>query len=223
MRTLGDLWWSLRHNGIVTNDWLPRALEESRARGHLGPQSNEPQIAHSEGFARCWETIRPTPPTNYLDLGSGGGLPGLVLMERWRCHAVLLDSMEKRGNFLREVLDWPDAPKEGEVITARAEDAARWPELEGQFDLVTARSFGSPAVTSECAARFLKVGGVLIVSEPPGERVDERWKAAGLEPLGLVAQGRSRFGTAYEVLIKEGPTDKRYPRVSGTPKKRPLF
>lgn len=223
MRTLGDLWWLLRHNGIVTNDWLTRALEESRARGHLGPQSIEVQIAHAEGFARSWETIRPTPPTDFLDLGSGGGLPGLVLLERWRCHAVLLDSMEKRSNFLREALDWPDAPKEGEVITARAEDAARWPELEGQFDLITARSFGSPAVTSECAARFLKIGGVLVVSEPPGERVDERWKASGLEPLGLVAQGRSRFGTAYEVLIKESPTDKRYPRPSGTPKKRPLF
>jgi 16S rRNA (guanine527-N7)-methyltransferase len=131
--------------------------------------------------------------------------------------------MEKRSSFLREALAWTGAPAEGEVITARAEDAARWPELEGQFDLVTARAFGSPAVTSECAVRFLKLGGVLIVSEPPGERVEERWKISGLELLGLVAQGRSRFGTAYEVLIKEAPTDKRYPRVSGTPKKRPLF
>ena len=158
-----------------------------------------------------------------MDLGSGGGLPGLVLLDRWHGHAVLLDSMEKRSNFLREVLAWPDAPKNGEVVTARAEEAARWPELEGRFDLVTARSFGSPAVTSECAVRFLKLGGVLIISEPPGERVDERWKASGLGLLGLVAQGRSRYGTAYEVLIKEGATDAHYPRVTGTPKKRPLF
>lgn len=205
------------------NDWLVRALEESRARGHLGPQSIEPQIAHAEGFARCWEAIRPTPPGDFLDLGSGGGLPGLVLLERWRCRAVLLDSMEKRSKFLREALGWSDAPGSGEVITARAEEAARWPELEGRFDLVTARSFGSPAVTSECAVRFLKLGGVLVISEPPGERVDERWKASGLRLLGLVAQGRSRYGTAYEVLIKESPTDTHYPRASGTPKKRPLF
>lgn len=207
----------------MNNDWLLRALEESRARGYIGPQSNEIQISHAEGFALSWEAIRLTPPVDLLDLGSGGGLPGLVLLERWHCHEVLLDSMEKRSNFLREALAWPGAPKDGEVITARAEDAARWPELEGQFDLVTARSFGSPAVTAECGVRFLKIGGVLIVSEPPGERTDERWNLVGLELLGLAAQGRSRFGTAYEVLIKERATDKRYPRASGTPKKRPLF
>lgn len=207
----------------MNNDWLPRALEESRARGFLGPQAIAPQITHAEGFALCWEAIRPNPPATLLDLGSGGGLPGLVLLDRWRCHEVFLDSMGKRSNFLEEVLDWPDAPKSGKVITARAEEAARWAELEGKFDLVTARSFGPPAVTAECAVRFLGIGGVLIVSEPPSERTDERWSPKGLALLGLVAQGRSRYGTGYEVLIKEQPTAAEYPRASGTPKKRPLF
>ena len=205
------------------NEWLIRALEESRARGYLGPQAIEPQIAHAQGFALCWEAIRVTPPEHLLDLGSGGGLPGLVLLDRWRCHEVFLDSMAKRSNFLSEALAGPGAPQRGEVVIARAEQAARWPELEGKFDLVTARSFGPPAVTAECAVRFLKIGGVLIVSEPPGERPDERWSKGGLSLLGLAAQGRSRYGTAYEVLVKESSTDKEYPRPSGIPKKRPLF
>jgi len=131
--------------------------------------------------------------------------------------------MVKRSNFLQEALDWPDAPEGGEVVVARAEEAARWPELEGQFDLVTARSFGPPAVTVECAARFLKVGGVLVVSEPPTERAEERWKPQGLARLGFVARGRTRYGAAYEVLVKEKPTPDEFPRASGTPKKRPLF
>lgn len=205
------------------NDWLPRALEESRARGFLGPQPIEPQIVHASGFAQCWEAIRHTPPQALLDLGSGGGLPGLVLLDHWHSHTVLLDSMVKRSGFLREVLAWPDAPKGGEVVVARAEEAARWPELDGQFDLVTARSFGHPAVTAECAARFLKIGGVLIVSEPPTERSEERWKPSGLAQLGLAALGRTRHGAAFEVLVKERPTDRKYPRASGTPKKNPLF
>jgi len=208
---------------MMNSDWLPRALEESRARGFLGPQPIEPQIAHAEGFALCWEAIRSTPPASLLDLGSGGGLPGLVLLERWGCHEVFLDSMEKRSNFLKEALELPGAPGSGQVVTARAEDAARWPEFDEKFDLVTSRSFGPPAVTAECAVRFLKVGGVLIVSEPPAERTEERWNTAGLALLGLVAQGRSRYGTAYEVLIKESPTAREYPRASGTPKKKPLF
>ncbi len=77
--------------------------------------------------------------------------------------------MEKRSAFLNEALAWPAAPSQGNVVVARAEEAARWPEFDGQFDLVTARSFGPPAVTAECAVRFLKPGGVLIVSEPPTE------------------------------------------------------
>jgi 16S rRNA (guanine527-N7)-methyltransferase len=208
---------------MVNEAWLPRALEESRARGFLGPQPIEPQITHAEGFAHCWESMRDTPPSDLLDLGSGGGLPGLVLLERWQCRAVFLDSMAKRSSFLSEALDWPGAPAKGEVVTARAEEAARWPELEGGFDLVTARSFGPPATTAECAVRFLKVGGVLIVSEPPSDRTEERWNPKGLALLGLVARGRSRFGAGYEVLVKETPTDREYPRASGTPKKRPLF
>jgi 16S rRNA (guanine527-N7)-methyltransferase len=207
----------------VNSDWLSRALEESRARGFLGPQAIEPQIAHASGFAQCWGAFQTTPPSSLLDLGSGGGLPGLVLLEHWRCRTVLLDSMMKRSSFLREVLAWPDAPLGGEVVTARAEEAARWPELDDEFDLVTARSFGSPAVTAECAARFLKVGGVLIVSEPPTESTVERWKRAGLTRLGLVDRGRVRFGAAFEVLVKESATPGDYPRSSGTPKKHPLF
>ena len=207
----------------MTSDWLPRALEESRARGFLGPQAIEPQIAHAEGFAYCWEAVRPTPPSNFLDLGSGGGLPGLVLLDRWRAKATFLDSMVKRSKFLDEVLARDGAPGVGQVVTARAEEAARWPELDGAFDLVTARSFGPPATTAECAVRFLRVGGVLIVSEPPTERTEERWNPKGLVILGLRAQGRARYGAGYEVLVKDQPTASLYPRPSGVPKKKPLF
>ena len=207
----------------MTSDWLSRALEESRARGFLGPQPIEPQIIHAEGFAKCWEALRETPPARLLDLGSGGGLPGLVLVERWGCSGVFLDSMTKRSTFLGEALLWPEAPQNCDVVNARAEEAARWPEMDGQFDLVTARSFGPPAVTAECAVRFLSVGGVLIVSEPPSERTEDRWNPSGLGILGLKAQGRSRYGAGYEVLVKVRPTDKQFPRPVGTPKKKPLF
>ncbi len=207
----------------MQNEWLSRALEESRARGFLGPQPIDPQIVHAEGFAKCWESLHETPPGKLLDLGSGGGLPGLVLVQRWKCSATFLDSMEKRSSFLREALEWPGAPQGTEVITARAEEAARWPELDGQFDLVTARSFGPPAVTAECAVRFLKVGGVLIVSEPPTDRTNDRWNPKGLGLLGLEALGRSRYGAGYETLVKEKSTAREYPRPVGVPKKKPLF
>ncbi len=208
---------------MVNSVWLPRALEESRARGFLGPQAIELQIVHAEGFARCWESESPTPPASFLDLGSGGGLPGLVLLERWRCSGVFLDSMVKRSAFLAEVLSWPDAPSSGQVVTARAEEAARWPEFDETFDLVTARAFGPPSVTAECGVRFLRVGGLLIVSEPPESRGWQRWPLDGLAKLGLQRRRHLRFEAGYVVLEKVARTPGEYPRSSGTPKKKPLF
>jgi 16S rRNA (guanine527-N7)-methyltransferase len=131
--------------------------------------------------------------------------------------------MAKRSNFLAEALAWPDSPDGGQVSTARAEEAARWPEFDGKFDLVTARSFGPPATTAECAVRFLQVGGVMIVSEPPADRTEERWNSIGLGLLGLRALGRARYGAGFEVLVKDQPTDRMYPRAIGVPKKKPLF
>ena len=83
-------------------------------------------------------------------------------------------------------------PDNGNVIAGRVEETARIPELVEAFDLVTARSFGPPAVTAECGAQFLRVGGVMIVSEPPDDSDNARWNSAKLGDLGLVAQGRVR-------------------------------
>jgi 16S rRNA (guanine527-N7)-methyltransferase len=208
---------------MATSTWLNLALEESRSRGYLGPAATELQISHSEGFAQCWEEIHTAPPREFLDLGCGGGLPGLVLLERWGCRGVLIDSMEKRMRFLDEVLSQPNAPKNAQLITARAEQVAREKGMSEGFDLVTARSFGPPAVTAECAARFLKVGGVLIVSEPPNDLEPTRWDKAALALLGLEAQGRVRHWAAFQVLLKIAPTPQRFPRAIGIPGKTPLF
>src|SRR5579863_2066776 len=114
---------------MVSNDWLPRVLEESRALGFLGPNAIEPHFTHSLGFALCWEEREPNPPIAFLDLGSGGGLPGLFLLDRWRCRAVFTDSMVKRAKFLEEVLAWDGAPNCGSVITGRVEETARNSDL----------------------------------------------------------------------------------------------
>ena len=205
------------------NSWLSRALEESRARGYLGPSAIEPHVAHAEGFARCWESIHDTPPLTFVDLGSGGGLPALVLLELWRCQAVLTDSMVKRAAFLEEVLAWDDSPAGATVITGRVEDIARYPALEESVELVTARSFGPPSVTAECGVRFLKVGGVMIVSEPPDDAVVGRWDTEGLTRLGLRNDGRVRHGAAFQVLTKVRQTPSEYPRAIGIPRKKPIF
>ena len=121
--------------------------------------------------------------------------------------------MVKRAKFLEEVLNWEDAPANGTVLTGRVEETARNPDLVEAFDLVTARSFGPPAVTAECGAQFMRIGGVMIVSEPPDDTDDRRWNSGKLAELGLVVQGRVRHGAAYQVLVKTHSTPKEYPEV----------
>jgi 16S rRNA (guanine527-N7)-methyltransferase len=108
--------------------------------------------------------------------------------------------------------------------------------LRAAFDVVVARSFGPPPVVAECAAPFLRTGGVLVVSEPPvgsgrGSAIDHaelpvpnpRWPAGPLAALGLHPTGlvRNRFG--YQVLHQVSVCPERFPRRVGVPAKRPLY
>lgn len=207
----------------MTIQWLHRALEESRARGFLGPVEISIQIEHALGFARVWNEFATTPPAEFLDLGSGGGLPGLVLFEEWGCPTTFLDSMVKRTVFLEEVLHWEGAPSTGRVVNGRAEELSRSAEFEERFPLVTARSFGPPSVTAECAVRFLQRDGLLIVSEPPDDDDSARWDSGGLAKLGMRSEGRVRRGAAFQVLRKIKATPRMYPRDTGVPGKNHLF
>ena len=113
-------------------------------------------------------------------------------------------------------------------VAGRAEEVARDPAHRGGYDLVTARSFGAPAVTAECAAPLLRVGGELLVSEPPEATTSERWPRDGLAELGLGGPERQvvdASGVPVHLvrLVLEEACGERYPRRVGVPSKRPLF
>jgi 16S rRNA (guanine527-N7)-methyltransferase len=136
----------------------------------------------------------------------------------------LLDSQRRRCRFLEDALLELGLGDRGRVACGRAEELARDPEHRGAYDLVVARGFGAPAVTAECAVGFLKAGGRLLVSEPPGETSGDRWPVTGLAQLGL--QGPEVVGddTAHvAVLILAEPASDDWPRRDGMPAKRPLW
>ena len=200
---------------------LEEVLEEARREGFLGPGPVVGHIEHSAGFVQA---VGAPHPRQVVDLGSGGGIPGLVLAGAWPEAMVrLLDSNERRSLFLASAI--AILGFDGRVVVghARAEEAGRDPAWRGQADLVVARSFGPPAVTAECAAPLLAVGGRLVVSEPPNEP-GERWPAAGLAALGM--RPVSRFEQAFsrfQILRQEEPCPEIFPRRVGVPAKRPLF
>ena len=197
---------------------LLAVLEESRARGFLGPGPIEPHVER----ALAALPLIPGGVRTGLDLGSGGGLPGLPLaLARPDIAWVLLDGSTTRCGFLREAIEQLELADRVAVVEARAETAGRDPAHRGAFDVVVTRSFGAPAVTAECGAPFLRSGGHLIVAEPP-EQVD-RWPADPLGVLGLVPVRRVSQPTSFQILRQESPCPLRYPRRTGVPAKRPLF
>jgi 16S rRNA (guanine527-N7)-methyltransferase len=188
--------------------------------GFIGPGSIVPHVEHANAMA---EVVGDAPDW-FADLGSGGGIPGLVLLSRWPNSAgLLVEAMHKRAEFLRsaaKALEWSSRTT---VYESRAEAAGRNLELREQLDLVVSRSFGPPAVTAECSAGLLRVGGSLVVSEPP-ETEGERWPAPGLQEFGLeleaiVAQDDHHFAKIRKIAA----INDRYPRRDGIPAKRPIW
>jgi 16S rRNA (guanine527-N7)-methyltransferase len=206
------------------------ALAQARAFGYLGPGPLQTHIDHAQGFGACVEDafaqlhdpLSPGRPILAVDLGSGGGVPGLILAERWpQSNWVFVDSHQRRMATLQDVLrslQWTDRTV---VVTDRAESVARQPERRGAHDLVVARGFAGPAVTAECAAGFLRVGGILVVSEPPTG--DDRWSDAALDLLGMRRVVVPRRPFHFFVAVQERRCPPKYPRSVGTPGKSPLF
>jgi 16S rRNA (guanine527-N7)-methyltransferase len=200
-------------------------MDHARRLGLLGPGPLLPHLDHALGFgAAAGVDVADGAVRACLDLGSGAGLPGLPLALWWPgSRWTLVDAGRRRLDFLAEAVGVLGLDDRVEVVGGRAEELAHDVRLRGRFDLVVARGFGPPAVTAECGAGFLAVGGRMVVSEPPGGRPD-RWPSDGLEVLGLApAVTAEAEGASYQVLDQVSGCPDRFPRRTGIPSKRPLF
>ncbi len=157
-----------------------------------------------------------------MDLGTGGGVPGLPLAY-WRqdLRWILCDAMAKRMAFIRRAVD--ELEIDVVVLEGRAEELAVLPEHAHQVDVLVARSLAAPGVAAEYAAPFLKAGGKAVIAEPPGG-APERWSPTGLKELGM-RTGHSLFAGTTTLQILEQVTEcpATFPRRVGVAAKRPLF
>lgn len=157
---------------------LESVLVESQRLGFLGARPISEVIEH----ARAFVAAIPTTARTLVDLGSGGGVPGLVIaQDRPDLQVTLLDRRTKRTDFLDRVvrrLDW------SERVSVVAADAARFvADHPHEFDVVVARGFGPPELTARYGSGLVAPGGRIVISEPPE---GDRWQAAWLEANGLV-------------------------------------
>ena len=164
-----------------------------------------------------------------IDVGTGAGFPGVPLKIMYpQLKVTLLDSLNKRLNFLNQVIE-----KLGlENITTvhyRAEDGARKAELREQFDCVVSRAVANMSTLCEYCLPYAKVGGCFVAykSDNAEEEIDKAKKAVHL--LGGVKENAIYFdlpdsdiGRSLVIVKKKEPTSKKYPRKAGLPSKEPL-
>jgi 16S rRNA (guanine527-N7)-methyltransferase len=210
---------------VTTGGRVAEVLAQARTLGFLGPGPVEAHIDHADGFVEVVESALGSPAT-VLDLGSGGGVPGLVLVARWpSADVVLLEARARRADFLRSVIGDLGWSSRVTVLSERGEAAAHDQKWRERFAVVTARSFASPPVTAEIAAGFVAPGGVAVVSEPPdAQGLTERWPAEPIAHLGFGSPVlHSTPGGHFVSLPKRAAAPANRPRRVGQPAKRPLW
>lgn len=164
-----------------------------------------------------------------IDIGTGAGFPGIPLKIVFsNISVVLLDSLNKRVNFLNEVisnLQLTDIT----AIHGRAEDFAKNKEYRESFDLCVSRAVANLATLSEYCLPFVKKNGRFISYK--SEKVSEEFEISGkaISVLGGEYENQVTFelpdSDIYRnlfIIKKKSATPGKYPRKSGLPSKEPI-
>ena len=165
-----------------------------------------------------------------IDVGTGAGFPGIPIgIMRQDVEITLLDSLNKRINFLEEVKSKLEL-KNIKNIHGRAEELGRDKQKREKFDISVSRAVANLATLSEYLLPLTKVGGICICmkgSETEHEIEDAKY---AINELGGKIEKVEKFdlpntdmGRTIIIIRKEKETPKRYPRKAGTPSKEPLI
>ncbi len=164
-----------------------------------------------------------------IDIGTGAGFPGIPLKIAFpHLKIVLLDSLNKRINFLNTVIDELGL-KDIKTIHGRAEDFAKQAEYREQFDLCVSRAVANLSTLSEYCLPYVKKEGMFVPykSGEIDEEVTQAKKAVHilggkLEEVVKFQLPGTEIGRSFVKIQKVQNTAKKYPRKAGLPSKEPL-
>jgi len=216
-------------------DQLGAALREANARVNLTSITDPAEIETRHfldsltAAVPLLDRLRAGEPLSLVDVGSGGGMPGLPLKIAFpQVRLSLVESVGKKADFLRQTV--ADLGLEQvEVVAERAETAAHEGRHRDTYEWATARALGPLPVVVELCAPFLAPGGLLVaqrsgdldgdlLAATPAFKALRLWTRT---PIPLDLPGLPH-GRGLIVGEKYAPTPAAYPRRPGIPRKRPL-
>jgi 16S rRNA (guanine527-N7)-methyltransferase len=167
-------------------------------------------------------------PRRAVDLGSGGGVPGIILaIARPDVTWTLVDSVGKKVGAMRGFVEELGLANVS-VVEARAEELGQQDEHREAYELVAARALAALPVLVEYALPLAAIGGHLLAWKG---RLAGDELAAGARAASILGGGSPIVGAVgHEALLEHRfvivpkilPTPLRYPRRPGEPSRRPL-
>ena len=162
-----------------------------------------------------------------LDVGTGGGFPGLPLAIA--CpdkDFYLLDSVAKKLKVVAIAAEELGL-KNVDVLNMRAEDLAKWPAYRESFDVVVSRAVANMSTLSEYCLPFVKEGGYFVAYKTAAAAEEIAEAKTAIHVLGggeqrIVSYGDEESGHVFVIIKKTAASPKKYPRKAGLPSKQPL-
>lgn len=168
--------------------------------------------------------------SNIIDVGTGAGFPGIpIKILNPDLDVVLVDSLNKRINFLVEVIKELNLDNI-DVIHSRAEDLGQNKKYRESFDIVTSRAVANMTVLSEYLLPLVKVNGKCICmkgSEIEKELEDSKYaiKLLGgkIDKIDTLEISNEKIKRNIILINKLKNTPNTYPRKAGIPSKKPII
>lgn len=167
--------------------------------------------------------------TSIIDVGTGAGFPGIPLKIMYpEKKVVLLDSLNKRVNFLNQVIGKLSL-NNIEALHGRAEEFSRKSDFREKFDIAVSRAVANMTMLSELCVPYVKVGGYFVALKGPSVDVELNEAKNAIEKLGGKLQEIIKVDIEdtdlqhnLVVIKKIKNTPAVYPRNSGNMAKKPL-
>lgn len=165
-----------------------------------------------------------------IDVGTGAGFPGIPLnIVSNTSKIVLLDALNKRLNFLNEVIKQANL-ENIKTVHFRAEEAGKNREYREKFDIATSRAVAPLNILVEYLLPFVKIGGKCICMK--GSNIDEELEnsknaisilGGKIENIESFTLPETDMARNIIVITKISKTPEKYPRKPGTPSKEPII